>query len=66
MPNPTSATLMRAGGLQDVTTFYRNDRTPTAGSNPHGFLLDPTITGRNLGQSQVWTSSRAGGRRSRP
>ena len=33
---------MRAGGLQDVTTFYRNDRTPTAGSNPHGFLLDPT------------------------
>ena len=53
VPNPTSATLMRAGGLQDVTTFYRNDRTPTAGTNPHGFLLDPTLTGRNLGQAQV-------------
>jgi hypothetical protein len=53
VPNPTSATLLRAGRLFDVTTFYRNDRTPTAGSNPHGFLLDPTITGRNLGQRQV-------------
>ncbi|MEA2310666.1 MAG: hypothetical protein QOE28_634, partial [Solirubrobacteraceae bacterium] len=27
--------------------------TPTAGSNPHGFLLDPTLTGRNLGQAEV-------------
>lgn len=53
VPNPTSATLLRAGGLFDVTTFYRNDRTPTAGSNPHGFLLDPSITGRNLGQRQL-------------
>ncbi len=49
VPNPTSATLMRAGGLQDVTTFYRNDRTPSAGSNPHGFLLDPTLTGPQPG-----------------
>ncbi len=61
VPNPTSATLMRAGGLQDVTTFYRNDRTPSAGSNPHGFLLDPTITGRNLGQSQVLDFLASGG-----
>ena len=53
VPNPTSATLMRAGGLQDVTTFYRNDRTPSASLNPHGFLLDPTIAGRNLGQRQI-------------
>ena len=61
VPNPTSATLMRAGGLQDVTTFYRNDRTPTAGSNPHGFLLDPTLTGRNLGQAQVLDFLASGG-----
>jgi hypothetical protein len=53
VPNPTSATIVRAGGLLDVTTLYRNDRTPTAGSDPHGFLLDPRITGRNLGQRQV-------------
>ena len=61
VPNPTSATLMRAGGLQDVTTFYRNDRTPSAGSNPHGFLLDPTLTGRNLGQAQVLDFLASGG-----
>ena len=53
VPNPTSATLLRAGKLFDVTTFYRNDRTPTASRNPHGFLLDPTVAGRNLGQRQV-------------
>ena len=61
VPNPTSATLMRAGGLQDVTTFYRNDRTPTAGTNPHGFLLDPTLAGRNLGQAQVLDFLASGG-----
>ena len=59
VPNPTSATLVRAGGLQDVTSFYRNDRTPTAGQNPHGYLLDPRITGRNFAQmmfSDFYTS----------
>jgi hypothetical protein len=53
VPNPTSATLMRAGGLRDVTTYYRNDLTPTATTDPHGFLLDPRITGRQQGQLQV-------------
>jgi len=53
VPNPTSAAIMRAGELRDVTTYYRNDRTPTAGSNPHGFLLDPRLAGRNLGQAQI-------------
>ena len=59
VPNPTSATLVRAGNLQDVTSLYRNDRTPTAGQNPHGYLLDPRITGRNLAQmmfSDFYTS----------
>lgn len=53
VPNPTSATVMRAGKLQDVTTLYRNDLTPTASTNPHGFLLDPRLTGREFGQIQV-------------
>lgn len=53
VPNPTSATLMRAGGLQDVTTVYRNDRTPTANSDPHSFLLNPALTGRQQGQTQI-------------
>jgi len=52
VPNPTSATIVR-NGLLDVTSVYRNDRTPTASTNPHGFLLDPRLTGRNLGQRQV-------------
>ena len=46
---------MRAGQLRDVTTLYRNDLTPTAGSDPHGFLIDPRITGRQLGLIQVAT-----------
>ncbi len=53
VPNPTSATLMRAGQLQDVTTVYRNDRTPTADTNPHSFLLNPALAGREQGQVQV-------------
>ena len=53
VPNPTSATLVRAGDLTDVTTVYRNDRSPTASTNPHGFLLDPRLAGRNLGQMQI-------------
>lgn len=53
VPNPTSATIMRAGEFQDVTTFYRNDLTPTATTNPHGFLIDPRLTGRQSGQRQI-------------
>ncbi len=53
VPNATSATIMRAGGLADVTSYYRNDRTVTASSNPHGFLLDPRLQGREQGQLQA-------------
>jgi hypothetical protein len=53
VPNPTSATIMRAGGLRDVTTFYRNDRAATTLTDPHGFLLDPRVQGRQQGQLQV-------------
>jgi hypothetical protein len=62
VPNPTSAQLVRAGNLLDRTTFYRNDRTPSAGENPHGGFEDPRIAGRNLEQRQVVEFLATGGR----
>ena len=44
-----------------MTTYYRNDRTPTAGSDPHGFLIDPRLTGREFGQLQIATFLSSGG-----
>jgi hypothetical protein len=61
VPNPTSATLMRAGGLRAYTTFYRNDRTSSASSNPHGFLIDPRIVGRAAAQAQLLEFLASGG-----
>ncbi len=60
VPNPTSGTLLRAGDLYDKAWVYRNDRTPTVQTNPHGFLLDPTLAGRNMGQQQIqdWITSK--------
>ena len=52
---------MRGGGLQGVTTYYRNDQTPTKDCNPHGFLIDPRLTGRQLGQMQVAAFLASGG-----
>lgn len=52
---------MRAGGLQGITTYYRNDQTPTKDCNPHGFLIDPRLAGRQLGQMQVATFLASGG-----
>jgi hypothetical protein len=40
VPSPTSYTVIDAGDLWSRTSLYRNDRTPQAGTNPHGFLLD--------------------------
>jgi hypothetical protein len=53
VPNPTAGFVVRAGGLLSRTTMYRNDKTPTASSNPHGFLLDPRLTGQGPGQAQA-------------
>ena len=55
VPNPTSATLVRAGGLQSVTSLYRHDKDPAAAPNcnPHGFLLDPRISGSARSQAQL-------------
>ncbi len=63
VPNPTAGTLVRAGGLQDRTTLYRNDKTVNAGTNPHGFLLDPSfVPGNALGQTQMATFLASRGR----
>ncbi len=53
VPNATAGTLYRAGALLDRVVFYRNDKTPTFGSDPHGFLADPTLAGRTPGQQQL-------------
>ena len=42
VPNPTTSAIIRAGGLQDRTTLFRNDLAfaadPTFPKNPHTFL----------------------------
>ena len=53
VPNVTSGNIIRAGELFDRVTYYRNDLTPTSGMNPHGFLADPTLAGRQNGQAQL-------------
>ncbi len=55
VPNPASATLVRAGDLQGVTSLYRHDKDPAAtpNCNPHGFLLDPRISAPARTQAQL-------------
>ena len=51
VPNPPANNLVRAGGLYDRLTYYRNDLADAANSafpnNPHGFLIrvlpDPPV-----------------------
>jgi hypothetical protein len=61
VPNPTAGELYRAGNLFDLVSYYRNDKTPTAASDPHGFLLDPRLFGRDQGQAQVLAFISSGG-----
>jgi hypothetical protein len=53
VPNPTAGTLYRAGQLFDRVVYYRNDKTPTFDSDPHGWLADPTLAGRTSGEQQL-------------
>jgi hypothetical protein len=53
VPNATTGTLYRAGALFDRVVYYRNDKTPTFDSNPHGFLADPSLAGRTAGEQQL-------------
>jgi hypothetical protein len=50
VPNPTAGVLYRAGALFDRVLYYRNDKTPTYSSDPHGWLADPTLAGRTSGE----------------
>lgn len=61
VPNPTAGELYRAGRVFDLVTYYRNDKAPTYQSDPHGFLLDPRLAGRNMGQAQVLAYLSSGG-----
>jgi hypothetical protein len=53
VPNPTAGTLYRAGHLFNRVVYYRNDKSPTYDSDPHGWLADPTLAGRESGQQQL-------------
>ena len=48
-------TIVRAGAFFDRVVFYRNDKTPTYASDPHGWLADPTLAGRTAGEQQLGT-----------
>src|SRR5207248_930587 len=39
-------TIVRAGAFFDRVVFYRNDKTPTYSTDPHGWLADPSLAGR--------------------
>ncbi len=55
VPNTTIGNIMRAGQLFDRLTFYRNDMTPTSGTDPHGFMADPTLAGRSGAEQELAT-----------
>ena len=61
VPNPTAGEMYRAGQVFDLVSYYRNDKTPSFMSDPHGFLLDPRLAGRDQGQLQVLTFISSGG-----
>jgi hypothetical protein len=72
VPNPTTATLVRAGELGDRTVLVRTDRVALAAGaewrDPHGFLLAvraPGLIGRvaTLAQEQLARFLRADGER---
>ena len=51
--DPAAAVIYRAGALFDRVVFYRNDKTPSYASDPHGWLADPTLAGRTSGEQQL-------------
>jgi Bacterial Ig-like domain len=59
VPNPTSSAIVRAGGLQAQTTYFRNDlayaANPLLPKNPHTFLtgLNSAATAANAVPAQV-------------
>jgi hypothetical protein len=48
-----AGTIVHAGAFFDRVVFYRNDKTPTYSSDPHGWLADPSLAGRTDGEQQL-------------
>ncbi|MGZ8783141.1 MAG: Ig-like domain-containing protein [Gaiellaceae bacterium] len=66
VPNPTTSAIIRAGGLEERTTLFRNDLAVPLGfpTNPHTFLtnLGPLTAGAAVaGQSQIAEFFASGG-----
>jgi hypothetical protein len=71
VPNPTSSAIVRAGGLEDRTTLFRNDlvfaadTTGTVPANPHTFLTNiatPSMAPLAVGgQTQIAEFFKSGG-----
>jgi hypothetical protein len=55
VPNTTIGNIIRAGHLFDRLTYYRNDKTPTSDTDPHGFMADPTLAGRSGAEAELAT-----------
>jgi hypothetical protein len=53
LPNIFIGDVIRAGRLSDRLTYYRNDKTPTSGSDPHAFLADPRLSGNSGAEAQL-------------
>jgi len=51
--DPAAGVIYRAGQLFDRVVFYRNDKTPTYASDPHGWLANPALAGRTSGEQQL-------------
>jgi hypothetical protein len=61
VPNIELGNVIRAGGFADRLSYYRNDMTPTSGSDPHGFLADPTLFGRSFAELELSEFLASGG-----
>jgi hypothetical protein len=55
VPNTAVGNIIRAGQLFDRLTWYRNDKSPTKDTDPHGFMADPTLAGRSGAELQLGT-----------
>jgi hypothetical protein len=65
VPNPTTTAILRAGGLADRATYYRNDIAGPGGTqlfgNPHTFLTNLPSPVALMAQAQIATFLASGG-----
>jgi hypothetical protein len=53
LPNIFLGNIVRAGHLMDRVAYYRNDKTPTSGNDPHAFLADPRLSGNSGAEAML-------------